>query len=75
VINVPTTDLVNEVIAIGNCSGAQVDKFSVFMISGPSISLRKHLRRSTCETIFAQALACIAHKPLGIIKGFVSDAG
>jgi aryl-alcohol dehydrogenase-like predicted oxidoreductase len=27
VINVPTTDLVNEVIGIGNCSGTQVDKF------------------------------------------------
>ena len=30
VINVPTTDLVNEVIGIGNCSGAQVDKFKAF---------------------------------------------
>jgi flavin reductase (DIM6/NTAB) family NADH-FMN oxidoreductase RutF len=27
VINVPTTDLVNEVIGIGNCSSAQVDNF------------------------------------------------
>lgn len=30
VINVPTTDLVNEVIGIGNCSGAEVDKFKAF---------------------------------------------
>ena len=30
VINVPTTDLVNKVIGIGNCSGAQVDKFKAF---------------------------------------------
>lgn len=30
VINVPTSDLVNEVIRIGNCSGAQVDKFKEF---------------------------------------------
>jgi len=30
VINVPTTDLVNEVIGIANCSGAQVDKFKAF---------------------------------------------
>jgi flavin reductase (DIM6/NTAB) family NADH-FMN oxidoreductase RutF len=30
VINVPTTDLVNEVIGIGDCSGAQVDKFKAF---------------------------------------------
>jgi flavin reductase (DIM6/NTAB) family NADH-FMN oxidoreductase RutF len=30
VINVPTTDLVNEVIGIGNCSGAEIDKFKAF---------------------------------------------
>ena len=30
VINVPTTDLVNKVIVIGNCSGAEMDKFKAF---------------------------------------------
>jgi flavin reductase (DIM6/NTAB) family NADH-FMN oxidoreductase RutF len=30
VINLPTAALVNEVIGIGNCSGAQVDKFKAF---------------------------------------------
>jgi flavin reductase (DIM6/NTAB) family NADH-FMN oxidoreductase RutF len=30
VINVPTTDLLNEMIGIGNCSRAQVDKFKAF---------------------------------------------
>ena len=30
VINLPTTDLFNEVICIGNCSGAEVDKFANF---------------------------------------------
>ncbi|MEK6209628.1 MAG: flavin reductase family protein [Pseudomonadota bacterium] len=30
VINLPTTDLLNEVIGIGNCSGAEVDKFGKF---------------------------------------------
>ncbi len=30
VINVPTTDLVNKVIGIGNCSGAEMDKFKAF---------------------------------------------
>jgi len=30
VINLPTTDLVNEVIGIGNCSGGEVDKFEAF---------------------------------------------
>jgi flavin reductase (DIM6/NTAB) family NADH-FMN oxidoreductase RutF len=33
VINVPTTDLVNEVIGIGNCSGAEVDKFKAFELT------------------------------------------
>jgi len=30
VINVPTTDLVNEVVEIGNCSGEEIDKFKTF---------------------------------------------
>ena len=30
VINLPTTDLVNEVVGIGNCTGADVDKFEKF---------------------------------------------
>lgn len=30
VINLPTTDLIDEAIAIGNCSGATVDKFAEF---------------------------------------------
>jgi flavin reductase (DIM6/NTAB) family NADH-FMN oxidoreductase RutF len=30
VINLPTTDLLNEVIGIGNCSGADMDKFEKF---------------------------------------------
>jgi len=30
VINLPTTDLLNKVIGIGNCSGAEVDKFEKF---------------------------------------------
>ncbi|MEJ1096597.1 MULTISPECIES: flavin reductase family protein [unclassified Pseudoxanthomonas] len=30
VINLPTTDLVNTVVGIGNCSGADTDKFAQF---------------------------------------------
>jgi flavin reductase (DIM6/NTAB) family NADH-FMN oxidoreductase RutF len=30
VINVPTTDLVNEAVGIGNCSGKEIDKFKKF---------------------------------------------
>jgi flavin reductase (DIM6/NTAB) family NADH-FMN oxidoreductase RutF len=30
VINLPTTDLVNEVVGIGNCTGGKIDKFEKF---------------------------------------------
>ena len=30
VVNIPTTDLINEAIGIGNCSGRAVDKFQEF---------------------------------------------
>jgi flavin reductase (DIM6/NTAB) family NADH-FMN oxidoreductase RutF len=30
VINIPTTDLINQAVSIGNCSGAEVDKFQEF---------------------------------------------
>jgi len=30
VINLPTTDLIEEAVGIGNCSGAEVDKFEEF---------------------------------------------
>src|SRR5262245_50824299 len=33
VINIPTTALTNEVIGIGNCSGAEVDKFKEFRVT------------------------------------------
>jgi flavin reductase (DIM6/NTAB) family NADH-FMN oxidoreductase RutF len=33
VINVPTVDLANEVVGIGNCSGADVDKFAAFKLT------------------------------------------
>jgi len=33
VINVPTADLAKEVVGIGNCSGADVDKFAAFKLT------------------------------------------
>ncbi len=33
VINIPTTDLTNETVGIGNCSGAEVDKFGQFSLT------------------------------------------
>jgi flavin reductase (DIM6/NTAB) family NADH-FMN oxidoreductase RutF len=33
VINIPTLDLVKQVVGIGNCSGADVDKFETFKLT------------------------------------------
>ncbi len=33
VLNIPTVELVKQVVACGNCSGAQIDKFSKFGLS------------------------------------------
>lgn len=33
VINLPTTDLINEAVGIGNCSGTEVEKFSKFKLT------------------------------------------
>ena len=33
VINLPTSDLLNEVVGIGNCTGASVDKFEKFHLT------------------------------------------
>jgi flavin reductase (DIM6/NTAB) family NADH-FMN oxidoreductase RutF len=33
VINIPTAEIINEVIGIGNCSGSEVDKFEKFNLT------------------------------------------
>jgi flavin reductase (DIM6/NTAB) family NADH-FMN oxidoreductase RutF len=33
VINIPTTNLINEIVGIGNCSGADTDKFKKFKLT------------------------------------------
>ena len=33
VINLPTADMIDDVIAIGNCSGDEIDKFSKFELT------------------------------------------
>lgn len=38
VINVPTVDLARQVVAIGNCSGAEVDKFAAFGLTPAAAS-------------------------------------
>jgi flavin reductase (DIM6/NTAB) family NADH-FMN oxidoreductase RutF len=44
VINVPTVDLADEVVGIGNCSGADVDKFARFRLTAqPAIHVKAPL--------------------------------
>jgi len=44
VINVPTVDLADEVVGIGNCSGAEVDKFARFRLTAqPAIHVKAPL--------------------------------
>src|ERR1017187_9116393 len=40
VINVPTADLVDQVVGIGNCDGDVVDKFKPFTIAAKGFSSR-----------------------------------
>jgi hypothetical protein len=48
VIDAPTTDLVNEVIGIGNCSGAQVDKFTRQDLGGAQIQMNYRKGQLVC---------------------------
>ena len=51
VINIPTVDLLDEVIGIGNCSGSRVDKFKKF-----------HLTPDPAERVSAPLIReCYAH--------------
>ena len=57
VINVPTTALINEVVGIGNCSGAQVDKFEEFGLTpDPALKVNAPLIRE-CYANFECRLA------------------
>src|SRR5690242_3243216 len=38
VINIPTRDLAKKIVAIGNCSGAEVDKFKKFKLTALAAS-------------------------------------
>jgi flavin reductase (DIM6/NTAB) family NADH-FMN oxidoreductase RutF len=57
VINVPTTDLIEQAIGIGNCSGAQVDKFLKFGLTpAPAAKVEAPLIRE-CYANFECKLA------------------
>ena len=38
VINVPSVELMNEVVGIGNCSGEEVDKFELTPVQGAEVA-------------------------------------
>src|SRR5450830_1019443 len=43
VINIPTVEMIDTVVDIGNCSGAEVDKFSRFGLTTSAASVRSFL--------------------------------
>lgn len=48
VINIPTVELVKEVVAVGNCSGKKVDKFKKFHLAHEAASCVKAPLLSEC---------------------------
>jgi flavin reductase (DIM6/NTAB) family NADH-FMN oxidoreductase RutF len=51
VINVRTTALLNEVIGIGNCSGADVDKFKEFRLTAVRLKVSAPLIKSAMQIL------------------------
>ncbi|MBS3805704.1 MAG: flavin reductase family protein [Oleiphilaceae bacterium] len=52
VINVPTTELTDKVVGIGNISGAQIDKFSEFELTAESARLVSASLIKECHASF-----------------------
>ena len=52
VINLPTTTLTNQVVGIGNCSGADVDKFEKFGLTASKAALVKAPLIAECVANF-----------------------
>lgn len=50
VINIPTADLIKEVVGVGNCSGSNVDKFKKFNLTPLSAS---HVKAPLIEECYA----------------------
>lgn len=52
VVNLPTLDLVDTVVGIGNCSGAEVDKFEAFGLTPRKASLVEAPLIAECHSSF-----------------------
>ena len=57
VINVPTTELTDTVVGIGNCSGAEVDKFEEFGLTAEASVQVRAPRIAECHANFECRLA------------------
>lgn len=57
VINVPTTELTDTVVGIGNCSGAEVDKFAEFELTAEPSEQVRAPRIAECYANFECKLA------------------
>lgn len=57
VINVPTADMIDTVVGIGNCSGAEVDKFAEFDLATEPATQVKAPLLAECHASFECRLA------------------
>ena len=65
VINLPTADMVDQVVAIGNCSGEDTDKFTAFGLTPQPAELVGAPLIAECYANFECKLAQVAGNPKG----------
>ena len=65
VINLPTADMVDQVVAIGNCSGEDTDKFTAFGLTPQPAELVGAPLIAECYANFECKLAQVAGNPEG----------
>jgi flavin reductase (DIM6/NTAB) family NADH-FMN oxidoreductase RutF len=63
VINIPTADLIEQVSAVGNCSGADTDKFAAFGFTPVAADLVRAPLIAECYASFECRLADAAPNP------------
>lgn len=67
VINLPTADLVDQVVGVGNCSGADTDKFAEFGFTPVAATLVKAPMIAECYANFECRLFETSHNPDGCL--------
>jgi flavin reductase (DIM6/NTAB) family NADH-FMN oxidoreductase RutF len=63
VINLPTSDLIDQVVAIGNSSGAEIDKFATFGLTPRAADMVDAPLIAECYASFECRLADVGRNP------------